>query len=220
MELTFWLGDILLQKRGGATSEAMESYRKVQFGITASALVVAIVHLWKPNLNIDSITVVLIVVAIVPWLAPLFRSMELPGGFKFEFNDFERIKKEAKEVGLINDALVSKTPEYSFLEIAESNPQLALVGLRIELEKGLRTLAGIHNVNTERPKARFLMTDLYNRKLISEKERAVLADMMSTLNQAAHGHEADPRITNWIIEVGPKILDSINKKITNSRINI
>jgi len=51
---------------------------------TIFTVVMALSHLIWPKAAIDSIFIALIVLAAIPWLAPLLRTFELPGGFKFE----------------------------------------------------------------------------------------------------------------------------------------
>jgi hypothetical protein len=58
--------------------------------LTLGALVLVVVHLIWPHVRIDSITLVLLAVALLPWLSPLFKSIELPGGWKFEFQELKR----------------------------------------------------------------------------------------------------------------------------------
>ena len=58
--------------------------------LTLGALVLVVVHLIWPHVRIDSVTLVLLAVALLPWLNPLFKSIELPGGWKFEFREFKR----------------------------------------------------------------------------------------------------------------------------------
>lgn len=53
--------------------------------LTLSAIAVAAVHVVKPDVRIDAVTVVLLVVAAAPWLGDLFDSIELPGGAKFQY---------------------------------------------------------------------------------------------------------------------------------------
>lgn len=60
---------------------------------------------------------------------------------KIEFNEIKRIDKEANKVGLIgNEKDVDKDYQYSFQIIADQDPNLALAGLRIEIEKNLDRL--------------------------------------------------------------------------------
>lgn len=56
--------------------------RLIQLAITFSALFVALVHTYAPDLTIDGTTVSLLAIAVLPWLAPLFKAIELPGGVK------------------------------------------------------------------------------------------------------------------------------------------
>lgn len=53
------------------------------------ALGVAAAHLIWPVIKIDSITVALLVIAVVPWLAPILKSVEVPG-LKIELRDFQK----------------------------------------------------------------------------------------------------------------------------------
>ncbi len=48
---------------------------KIQIAISAVAVVIIVVHLVWPKVAIDGITLALLVIAIVPWLAPLFKSL-------------------------------------------------------------------------------------------------------------------------------------------------
>jgi len=58
--------------------------------ISVGALLVAVVHLVWPDLGIDAVTLALFVIAIAPWLGPIFSSVELPGGWKFEYQQIQR----------------------------------------------------------------------------------------------------------------------------------
>jgi hypothetical protein len=58
--------------------------------ISSCAILLAVVHMVRPNLRIDAVTLALVVVAIAPWLAPVFKSVELPGGWKFEYQEIQR----------------------------------------------------------------------------------------------------------------------------------
>jgi hypothetical protein len=65
----------------------MKATTVVSIGITATAVVAGLAHILWPTLTIDSITVALIIVAVAPWLAPIFKSLEMPGGFKVEWQN-------------------------------------------------------------------------------------------------------------------------------------
>jgi hypothetical protein len=69
--------------------------QRLALAISVAALLIAAVHLVWPGLEIDAVTLVLLAIAAVPWLAPIFKSIELPGGWKFEY---QQIQEQVKEV--------------------------------------------------------------------------------------------------------------------------
>jgi hypothetical protein len=77
------------QIKDDQTKEAT-SQRIVSILISVIAVAIAFVHLLVPALKIDWITLALLGVAIVPWLSPLLKSIEGPGGWKVEFREFRR----------------------------------------------------------------------------------------------------------------------------------
>lgn len=185
--------------------------------ITVLVLLVAGVHIFIPSLQIDLITLTLIVLGIIPWLAPLFKSLEFPGGWKFEFQELEKATSEVKASGLLSEVSVKDQSKYEFDQIAVSNPVLALASLRIELEKSLKKLAEYGGIKNNPRGIRYLTNDLFQNQLISQQEKSALDDMVDTLNRAVHGDELDYRATQWVIETGPKILHGIDKRIYKSK---
>lgn len=67
----------------------------LRVGITVTALLITLAHLIWPSLNIDAITVTLLFVALAPWLSSVFKSLELPGGWKIEFQE---MKEQVKSI--------------------------------------------------------------------------------------------------------------------------
>lgn len=55
--------------------------------ISIGAITLASLRLFLPEIKIDAITIGLLVVAILPWIGPLLKSIELPGGIKFELRE-------------------------------------------------------------------------------------------------------------------------------------
>ncbi|MBL0032857.1 MAG: hypothetical protein IPP27_12045 [Bacteroidetes bacterium] len=112
----------------------------------------------------------------------------------------QKIENEAKSAGLIKSESDNVNREvndeqiYPFAEIAEQNPELALVSLRIEIEKRLRALSKKYNVEVRSLSMKSLINALANEKLLTYDESTAMNDMIVTLNQAAHGIEYDKRI--------------------------
>lgn len=189
---------------------------RIQIGITALAMLGIIVHLIWPSLSIDWITLALLVVAVLPWLSPLLKSVEFPGGWKIEFQKLQKAKENADKAGLLApSSTVKVAPEYSFQVIADDDPNLALAGLRIEIEKLLLQLAKSKGVEVQRASVERLMKLLAEQGVLAQEEYDVLADMIGLLNSAVHGASVDRRAVDWAMEVGPRLLKSLDNKISN-----
>lgn len=188
--------------------------RKLQIIISACALLIALIHIIWPGLTIDAVTLTLLMIAVVPWLVPLFKSVELPGGWKFEFQELKKAEKKIEKAGLLASVtVIGKTPEYSFQMVAEEDPKLALAGLRIEIEKRLKDIAEISKICSSHLGIGALLQTLSQNKILSDEECSVLADMIGMLNNAVHGMDVDYRAAKWAIDVGPRILKGLDERI-------
>lgn len=196
---------------------SMDKLRKY---ISLGALTLAFLHLIWPSLSIDAITLILIVIAILPWLAPLIKSFELPGGWKVEFQDLKNASSRAETAGLL--AVKSSDEElFSFQTIAKQDANLALAGLRIEIEKRLMLLANANNLNAQKNRPMGigqLLGILTKEKILTHEERAILADMINLLNSAVHGADVDSRSADWAIDIGPRLLTSLDERVEKTNI--
>jgi len=196
----------------------MNEVRRTQIFISLVALMVAIIHVLWPKITIDAITVFLLIVALVPWLFPLLKSLELPGGWKIEFQELEKARKKAEKAGLLSKKNRNKkAPSYSFESILDKDPNLALAGLRIELEKRLVQIAKLNKLDVNRASVGQLLRLLNQKQILTPEESSALADMSGLLNAAVHGADVDKRAADWAIDVGPKVLQSLDEKIDKSK---
>ena len=173
--------------------------------ITAASLILAVAHAAFPKITFDAVTVSLVIIAVLPWLGAVFRKIELPGGVKIEYQELVHAKQEAENAGLLArpDAAAERP---AFLAVAESDPNLALVGLRIEIEKRLRTVAEARGIDASRQSIGPLLRRLSAEDVLSQQESSVLADMIGLLNNAAHGALVDPRAGMWALDIAPQLL--------------
>ena len=177
----------------------------ISWGITIVAIIVAVVHLRWPAIAIDAVTLTCLVVAITPWIAPLFKALELPGGFKIDFADLEKTRDKAQSAGLLDsiESTTRKTPD----ELIEINdPNLALAALRIALERRIRKIARRNGISGEGRSVASLLRDLQRRDLLRREQFSLLSDLLPSLNAAVHGVEVDPRASQWAAEVGPRLV--------------
>lgn len=187
--------------------------------ITLLALIVALIHLLFPKVAIDGITLGLIVLAILPWLSPIIKSLELPGGFKVELQELQKATDRADSVGLLSktQGVTDSSLRYSFQTLAESDPNLALAGLRIEIEKRLSKLAELKGLDVGRKGVGILLRNLADKQIISASEQSVLADMVGLLNSAVHGAKVDSNTADWAINIGPRLLSALDARISETK---
>jgi hypothetical protein len=93
---------------------------------------------------------------------------------------------------------------------------MALVWLRIELERRLRTLADQSGTKLgNRPGSiGMLARELGSSGVITPEQSSALADMANTLNLAAHARPVDPITADWALMIGPSVLASLDEKIS------
>src|ERR1039457_5275582 len=80
----------------------------------------------------------------------------------------------------------SDTLEPAFLHIAERDPNLALAGLRIEIEKRLRLLAGYFKI-PERLSLTQMLRELQKREIMTASALGGLQELIFAGNRAVHG---------------------------------
>ncbi|GAB6096440.1 hypothetical protein JCM14469_26930 [Desulfatiferula olefinivorans] len=192
--------------------------KRLRQTVTLCALILAIAHLIWPHIAIDAITLALIVIAILPWLAPLVKSLELPGGWKVEFQELQRAASRADTAGLLAAEPSRTEDSFSFQSISKRDPNLALAGLRIEIEKRLSKLAEVNNIEQRRPMGiGQLLRALAQREVLTNEERSILSDMVNMLNAAVHGATVDRQTADWAIDVGPRLLTSLDERIEEAK---
>jgi hypothetical protein len=176
----------------------------------------------RPQLAIDGVTLALIGVALLPWARTFLESLELPGGFKVQYRHVQSagqaLVDAAAEVQPLGEVGPVPPERPAYLEVASSDPNLALVGLRIELEKRLRDLArrsGISEADRLTPLRR-LLDLLRNQGVLGQREAAALADLIASGNNAAHGANVEPSVSAWAFEVGPSILSYLDRKLNEN----
>lgn len=178
--------------------------------VTGGAAIAAGVHLAWPGIAIDAVTVTLLLVAALPWLGRLFKAVELPGGVKVEFAELQRAQQEAESAGLLAGEGANRDGKASSRLLPTDDPNLALAGLRIELERRLHKVAERHGIPANRRSVGLLIHDLHNRNLLSREQSSILADLLPSLNAAVHGARVDPRASAWAIDVGPRLLAGLD----------
>lgn len=179
--------------------------------ISVGAIGVIILRIVRPDLQVDAVTLGLILVSILPWLASLIKSAEFPGGWKIEFQDVQAAG--AKITPAVSESReTAELPKPSYLEISDKDPNLALVGLRIEIEKRLRGLASRYQLAETRSLMR-IFEELRKQGILNDSSVSGLQELVMAGNQAAHGADVDPRAAAWAIDYGPQVLATLDAKL-------
>ncbi len=187
------------------------------------ALGLAVGHVVFPSLAIDAITVSLLLMAVLPWAIPFVKSLELPGGFKIETRDVQSATEKimhSEVTGTIDAKLagpeahlagvVGKLSDIELLSrIAEFNPNLALVGIRIDIERRLVALAEANEIPTNRRPLARILRDLRAREVVPGSIASGLTELVELGNRAAHGVEVSEDAAQWVLKSAPQIISQL-----------
>ena len=183
--------------------------RKEGAGVTAVKAIISMgavtliaVHLAWPQLTIDAITLGMLLVAILPWLSTIIESAKFPGGWEVKFRD---LQAAGEKIAHAKTGVPKPKSLDEFLQVATADPNLALVGLRIEIEKRLRRLATQTQISDHLPLTR-MFSELHQRGLLRESVFSALQEIVGAGNKAAHGASVEPAVLDWALSTGPQIL--------------
>lgn len=188
--------------------------RKIQISITIISFIFIIAHLIFPSLNIDAITLGLFIVAILPWLSPLFKSITIPGLGQFDF---------AEEIKDVSEKILANEKEDLTITIVKSNDSYlpnygeniypALIVLRVEIEKRLQKMALFVDSKYQPKGINSLIRFLVLKKVFDENVAKGLQNLVSVLNNSVHGVEVSPEDTVNAINQGNNLLKILDAKL-------
>ena len=158
--------------------------------------------------SISLIGAAALALAIIPWVFEFIKSIKIPGGFEVEFNE---LKKRVEEELPQPPPIAAPNNQHVFLDVYETDPLLALAGLRIEIEKRLRKLAEMRGISESGSVAR-LLRELRARQAIGPNIASIISDMLPTLNRAVHAQDIPPDAGDWVLKNGPNILAALDEK--------
>ncbi len=182
----------------------------LKLAISLIAIGFVIIRFVWPDLKIDSITIGLFIVALLPWLSTLIESAKFPGGWEIKFRDIQSAGKKVMGEDSKHLAKVESRPSY--LEISDHDPNLALVGLRIEIEKRLRALAAKYQIKEQRSIMR-MFDELRQLEILNSSAISGLQELIMAGNQAAHGAKVEPNAAQWAFDYGPAVLAALDEKL-------
>lgn len=189
----------------------------LQISISSLACVFLIAHLVWPSLKVDAIALTLFGIAIVPWLGSVFKSLEVPGGWKFEFKDFADAAKVAEASGLLAPQEIALTEQtrsdVTYWDLLDTYPRLAVIGLRIDIEIRLRQLADRNSIADQKASATTLTRQLVKLGVLTGPESAALLGILASLNSVVHGAEITRANAEQVLEVGKRLIGFLDERL-------
>ena len=194
--------------------------RNLKGTITLAALAIVLARVLWPELRVDAVSLGLLALAVLPWLSPLIKSAELPGGWKIEFQEVKEAGEKIASPTAAPSGPVVVTPGTGHLEIqgyaptidvGGTDPNLVLVSLRIEIERRLRLLAQAAGLRETDP-LRQIAIALRQRKILTDPEFTGLSTLIDLGNKAAHGASVEPDVIAWAKGSAAPILSALDDK--------
>ena len=184
-------------------------HKKLRLVISIISILLILGHLVFPNIELDAVILFLLAFAVLPWLAPIISSFEVPG-LKLEFQELEEAKENAKEVGLLSSTSEEEKSKF-FPIFIQNDPNSAFAGLRIAIEDHLRKLVNSDD-ETDGKTINQILDRLRAIQIISEPEYNVLSKIIWLLNRAVHGADVDANSVQWVRDVGPLLIKALDEK--------
>jgi len=192
--------------------KSLASTAWIKLAVSVVAALAIVSRLIWPNIRIDAITFGLFVIAVLPWLSSILESAKFPGGWEVKFRDVQRAASQVTAGAEPKSAAAS---EPAFVSIASQDPNLAIVGLRIEIEKRLRQVAMKHGLPDRLP-LRQLLSELRRKEILDSQALQGLDELIIAGNNAAHGATVQASVAQWAIDFGPKVLAVLDDRLASS----
>ncbi|QRK08352.1 hypothetical protein JQX13_52000 [Archangium violaceum] len=190
----------------------MDSGTKTQVAkvcVSLGALALLLLRILVPDLKIDATSLGLFILAALPWLSELIKSAKLPGGLGVTFRDVKEAgDKLMKSAGPQAESGTNSMSGY----LGNPDPNLALVGLRIDIERRLRTLADKKGLQGPQPLSD-IVEGLRGLGLLDGSATYGLSELIAAGDRAAHGARVEPSVRDWAITNGPRILRILDAKL-------
>ena len=132
------------------------------------------------------------------------------GPFTIEIGKAKAVEIAEQIVGKSPLPAPDKLPTPAYLSVLGADPNLALVGLRIEIEKRLRRLCNRRRL-PEVASINELFRNLRRADVLDDELYHGLEWIITAGNRAAHGAKVDDGVTGWAVQYGPRILASLDE---------
>jgi hypothetical protein len=209
--------------------------RHLQYSVSAVALIAVLVHQLFPAFRADPFTGTFLLVAVLPWLAPLLKTIKLPGGLEVELRELREEIDQTKgavqsaaiqaQVGAAALTATARAPDGREAEMAGSREKLLALGekyerIRDSMPSGSTRTGAMARVLAEMFKEAASIRELDVGPLIASSSRgerlAGIAyahehpspERAETLVRALAGQEDTPFGQYWVLRALRRIAES------------
>jgi hypothetical protein len=192
---------------------------KWQIAISSISAILFVGHLIWPTVKLDTPALFLLMLCFLPWLGSIFKSVELPGGTKLEYcQRLLQATKKVEDSGLLEDSGTQKSSliqkrDPIYRTLIEQDPNLALAGLRIDIERKLRTIVGIRNPDDSLKNLSQVVDIVGALGLFTKVQTQAMHGILKRLNIAVHGGRVPSEEAAEVVQMGSRLLDSLDKRI-------
>jgi len=128
------------------------------------------------------------------------------------YQELKEVEERARVAGVMSSEKLPQTEEPLYVRISTEDPNLALAGLRIEIEKELMKLASRHGICAERKSIMQITNELSEQNVFGVGAYLAIGDLVHLLNNAVHGAKVEPKSVAWAISSGAQLLESLRSK--------
>lgn len=111
-------------------NSAMASHKRLRIAITIGALAAVLLRILFPALfeRIDSVSVALIIVAVIPWLSPIISKIAIPGLIEAELRDLKQEVQETRDEAASASKIALRSQDLALFSGAEAEQGLDTAG--------------------------------------------------------------------------------------------
>jgi hypothetical protein len=192
---------------------------KWQIAISSVSAALFVGHLIWPTIKLDTPALFLLALCFLPWLGAIFESVELPGGTKLGYRKrLLQATRKVEDSGLLEDSGAQKSSliqkrDPIYWTLIEQDPNLALAGLRIDIERKLRSIVGISNPDDSLKNLSQVVDIVGTLGLFTKVQTQAMHGILKCLNIAVHGGRVPSEEAAEVVQMGSRLLDSLDKKL-------
>lgn len=179
---------------------------------TLTLLCFALAHGLVSTFKVDGYTIMLLLFAFIPWLYHDLQSLEVFGLFRMNLGKLDD-KLSASDLGKVqeDDVPIKQSKDF-YSKMAQDNPDMAVRGVKSDIDKGLVKIAEKYNLPTSGGRQQ-IVDSLVNAKQLSAEDKAVLRDIFKMYQKASTVVAKSSETVSWLINNGPRIARALELKL-------